>query len=228
MYLCTSHSISHHVFITLTLDQSIKNQLIELPINQSINQLVNQSISVAGHQPILHLSNLFHDPLVTWWLLHLCELHFLHLCGVSGHWTLWNKKGGCRDGISYCDNLIQDSPGQKFVNILKFWYTHSWPAKVCKLLWLPEVQEILVKTLFVFYWKQNSPILMWFSAKWVFAWYVLHSQRGCGVRSFNSLIPGKFEENFGISNFSANFGHWWLRYLFWNCPLMNVTVHNWW
>ena len=179
-----SHSISHSIFITSTLDQSIKNQLIELPINQSINQPVNQSISVSGHQPILHLSNLFHDPLVTWWLLYLCQLHFLHLCGVSGHWTLWNKKGGCRDEISYCDNLIQDSRGQKFVNILKFLCTHSWHGKVHKLLWLPEVQEIFVKTLFMFYWEQNSAILMWFSAKWVFAGYILHFQRGCADRSF--------------------------------------------
>ena len=30
------------------------------------------------------------------------------------------------------------------------------------------------------------------------------------------------------SNFPANFGHWWLRYLFWNCRPMNVTVHYWW
>ena len=30
----------------------------------------------------------------------------------------------------------------------------------------------------------------------------------------NSLVPGRFQRNFQMSNFPANFGLWWLRYLF--------------
>ena len=44
----------------------------------------------------------------------------------------------------------------------------------------------------------------------------------------NSLVPWRFQRYFQISNFPANFGHWWLRYLFWNYPPMNVTVLYWW
>ena len=33
---------------------------------------------------------------------------------------------------------------------------------------------------------------------------------------------------FGISNFKPNFPDWWLGYLSWNCPLMNVTGSHWW
>ena len=46
---------------------------------------------------------------------------------------------------------------------------------------------------------------------------------------FTKLIgPWKISKNFQMNNFPANFHHWWLRYLFWNCPPMNVTVPNWW
>ena len=44
---------------------------------------------------------------------------------------------------------------------------------------------------------------------------------------FNSLVPGRFQRNFHINNVLANFAGW-LRYLFWNCPPMNVTVPYWW
>ena len=40
----------------------------------------------------------------------------------------------------------------------------------------------------------------------------------------NSLVLGRFQRYFQISNFPANFGHWWLMYLFWNSPPMNDTV----
>ena len=35
----------------------------------------------------------------------------------------------------------------------------------------------------------------------------------------NSLVSGRFEGNSQVSNFPANFGHWWLSYIiFLNCP----------
>ena len=44
------------------------------------------------------------------------------------------------------------------------------------------------------------------------------------LANVNSWVPGRFQRNFQISNFPANFGHWLLRYLFLNCPPMNITV----
>ena len=43
---------------------------------------------------------------------------------------------------------------------------------------------------------------------------------------FNSLAPGKLEWNFRHV-VSKIFSDWWLRYLLWNCPTMNVTGHRW-
>ena len=37
---------------------------------------------------------------------------------------------------------------------------------------------------------------------------------------------GDFNLIFG--NFQANFSEWWLRYLLWNCPQMNVARPYWW
>ena len=39
----------------------------------------------------------------------------------------------------------------------------------------------------------------------------------------NSLAPGRYHWNFKVIYFQANFSDWWLRYLLWNCPQMNVT-----
>ena len=39
----------------------------------------------------------------------------------------------------------------------------------------------------------------------------------------NSLAPGRFEQNFRLSSFQANFSDWWPRYLLWNCTQMNAT-----
>ena len=44
----------------------------------------------------------------------------------------------------------------------------------------------------------------------------------------NSLVPERFQRKFHTSSFPTNLGHWWLRYLFWNCPPMNVTGPYWW
>ena len=34
---------------------------------------------------------------------------------------------------------------------------------------------------------------------------------------FNSLVPGRFKIEFGVSNLHANFIDWYLRFLMWNC-----------
>ena len=55
----------------------------------------------------------------------------------------------------------------------------------------------------------------------------IHSSLFIGHHWVNSLVPERFKRNFQVSHFPVNFGHWWLRYLFWNCPPMNVTVPYW-
>ena len=47
--------------------------------------------------------------------------------------------------------------------------------------------------------------------------YTIHTH--CALRDLN--------ENFQVINFLANFSDWWLRYLLWNCPQMNVAVPDW-
>ena len=45
----------------------------------------------------------------------------------------------------------------------------------------------------------------------------------------NSLAPGKFERNMKYVIFKRIFfSDWWLRYLLWSCPNMNVTGLYWW
>ena len=49
-------------------------------------------------------------------------------------------------------------------------------------------------------------------------------------RSWNILLIGPWAiwMGFWLSSFQANFGYWWLRYLLWDYPQMNVTVPYWW
>ena len=50
-------------------------------------------------------------------------------------------------------------------------------------------------------------------------WLVASSSPMCYLNQHwiivNSLVPGRFQRNFQMSNFPANFGHWWLRQLLW-------------
>ena len=44
----------------------------------------------------------------------------------------------------------------------------------------------------------------------------------------NSLAPSRFWLTFRWSDFQTNFNDWWLSYLPWNYPQMNVTGPFWW
>ena len=69
---------------------------------------------------------------------------------------------------------------------------------------------------------KQSQVLMCDAANWLLVlWW--HE-----TTVFNSFAPGRFEWNFRLVIFQANFIDWWLRCFWWNCPQMNVSGHYWW
>ena len=46
--------------------------------------------------------------------------------------------------------------------------------------------------------------------------------------AFNVIGPKEIGMKLKRSYFKADFSDWWLRYLLWNCPQMNVIGPHWW
>ena len=76
--------------------------------------------------------------------------------------------------------------------------------------------------------KKCKLMKLWFTLKEEQAW--LTSSMPCLLAPYrHGLIgPWKIWMKFQVLNFLDNFSDWWLSYLLWTCPQMNVTRPYWW
>ena len=96
----------------------------------------------------------------------------------------------------------------------------DWPyLKLLMIVWVSNEQRMVICPTVPWghaHMKENS-LHSAFATK-----IPLLSSRWSASLGRNSLTPGRFEWNFDC-NSQPNFGDWWLRYLLWNWPQMNVT-----